>query len=293
MNPESFNKVFVGSGLMAEIFLHALIYHKGESPQDFYILGKKSERCKKLMEKYKIQASTNFNSFISNAKVIILAVDHCDVEDIPEIVSEIRDKVPPNILINSVTPYLKIEEIEKYFPNHPVMRLGISFSAISGNNIGSFVCGSVTPEDTKNVARFLIESLGTLIESENEEEFEKISDIIYAMSCGNYLTFNCLVDSVIKLGLNPDKAEKIVSCIFRGTGATFDKKFYDDILKRMFDFSEIFKIGLKLQSDFGMIKSIDDAIHLDSVNLKNYFENIRNMIMEYERERPKLHFQPE
>ena len=286
MNPESFNKVFVGSGLMAEIFLHALIYHKGESPQDFYILGKKSERCKKLMEKYKIQASTNFNSFISNAKVIILAVDHCDVEDIPEIVSEIRDKVPPNILINSVTPYLKIEEIEKYFPNHPVMRLGISFSAISGNNIGSFVCGSVTPEDTKNVARFLIESLGTLIESENEEEFEKISDIIYAMSCGNYLTFNCLVDSVIKLGINPDKAEKIVSCIFRGTGATFDKKFYDDILKRMFDFSEIFKIGLKLQSDFGMIKSIDDAIHLDSVKLKNYFENIRNMIMEYERERP-------
>ena len=293
MNPESFNKVFVGSGLMAEIFLHALIYHKGESPQDFYILGKKSERCKKLMEKYKIQASTNFNSFISNAKVIILAVDHCDVEDIPEIVSEIRDKVPPNILINSVTPYLKIEEIEKYFPNHPVMRLGISFSAISGNNIGSFVCGSVTPEDTKNVARFLIESLGTLIESENEEEFEKISDIIYAMSCGNYLTFNCLVDSVIKLGINPDKAEKIVSCIFRGTGATFDKKFYDNILKRMFDFSEIFKIGLKLQSDFGMIKSIDDAIHLDSVKLKNYFENIRNMIMEYERERPKLHFQPE
>ena len=34
MNPDSFNKVFIGSGLMAEMLLHTLIHHKGESQKD-------------------------------------------------------------------------------------------------------------------------------------------------------------------------------------------------------------------------------------------------------------------
>ena len=58
MNPDSFNKVFIGSGLMAEMLLYTLIYHKGESPKDFYVLGSDVERCKQLMEKYNIQATT-------------------------------------------------------------------------------------------------------------------------------------------------------------------------------------------------------------------------------------------
>lgn len=114
---DSFNKVFIGSGLMAELFLHALIHHKGESPEDFYVIGKKAERCRELMNKYKIRATLNRDMFISTAKVIVLAVDIDCLDDIPEIAEGLRDKIPPKALINSVTPNLKIAEIEKYFPD--------------------------------------------------------------------------------------------------------------------------------------------------------------------------------
>ena len=83
MKDERFNKVFIGSGLIAEIFLHALIRHKGESPDDFYILGKNEERCEQLRKKYQIRATTNFNAFVSKAKVIVLAVDVSDERTSP------------------------------------------------------------------------------------------------------------------------------------------------------------------------------------------------------------------
>ena len=54
MNDERFNKVFIGSGLVAELFLHALIRHKGESPEDFYILGKQEDRCERLKKNIRL-----------------------------------------------------------------------------------------------------------------------------------------------------------------------------------------------------------------------------------------------
>ena len=104
MNPDSFNKVFIGSGLMAEMLLHTLIHHKGESPKDFYVLGNEVERCEQLMEKYNIRATTNLNAFISKAKVVVLAVDVDKIKDIPIIVEKIREKIPQDALINSVKP---------------------------------------------------------------------------------------------------------------------------------------------------------------------------------------------
>lgn len=252
MNDESFNKVFIGSGLIAEIFLHALINHKGESPNDFYILGKNVERCERLRKKYQIRATTNFNAFVSKAKVIVLAVDVSDLDDIPAMVAAIVDKVPPNALINSVTPHLKIEQIEKYFPNHPVMRLSINFSAINGNSIGSYCCGSVDVENTASVARFLIECFGELMPVADEEEFEKVHDIIFAQNCSHYLAINSFIKSAVKIGLTPQQARKIAVSTYSGAADTFSEKSKDDILIRMFDFKNIFDEGFKLMKQFGM-----------------------------------------
>ena len=53
------------------------------------------------MQKYKIRAATNPDMFISKAKVVVLAVDIDCLQDIPEVAASIRDKIPPNALINS------------------------------------------------------------------------------------------------------------------------------------------------------------------------------------------------
>ena len=215
---DSFNKVFIGSGLMAELFLHALIYHKGESPEDFYVIGKRVERCRELMQKYKIRANTNPDMFISKAKVVVLAVDIDCMQDIPDLAASIMKKVPPNALINSVTPNLKIAEIEKFFPGHPVVRLGLNLSVIAGAGVGTFCCGNVDTEDTKSLAQFLVGCLGEVIEVDSEDEFERVWNLIFAASCGNYLSFNSILDSVIKTGVNPAVAKKNCRQCLQGHG---------------------------------------------------------------------------
>ena len=262
MDEGRFNKVFIGPGLIAELFLHALIRHKGESPEDFYILGNNEERCERLRKKYQIRATTNFNAFVSKAKVIVLAADVDDLDDIPDIVNSIRDNVPSHALINSVTSKLSIALIENYFPNHPVMRLSLSFSMINGNSIGTYICGSVDPEDTEPVARFLIESFGELIEVETEEEFEKVHDVIFAQNCSNYLAINSFINSAIKTGLTPQQARKIAATTYKGVGETFSEKYKDDTLRRMFDFKGVFNKGLEVMEDLGMADEIKNAHEL-------------------------------
>lgn len=290
----SFNKVFIGSGLMAEIFLHALINQKGESPEDFYVIGKRAERCRQLMQKYKIRANTNPDMFISKAKVVVLAVDIDCMQDIPDLAASIMDKVPPNALINSVTPNLKIAEIEKYFPNHPVVRLGLNFSIISGAGVGTFCCGSVDKEDTRSLAQFLVACFGEAIEVDTEENFEKVWNLIFASSCGNYLSFNCQIDAMLKMGLNPALAKKIVVNVYKGTAETFDKKFEDDILKRAFDYTGVFEAGLKIQEELGMVEAIDKATHTNPLelqkNLEDNLEKIRAALKNEVTEKNSVHY---
>ena len=256
MRDEHFNKVFIGSGLAAELFLHTLIRHKGEVPNEFYVLGKNPERCGQLMRKYQIRATTNFNAFVSKARVVVLALDINEVDDLPALAEKIRDKIPFDALINSVTPNFKIEQIENIFPGHPVMRLSLDFSAITGNSIGSYCIGSVTSEDTQPVAKFLIESMGELIEVDDEEEFDKIGNIIFAQNCSNYLAINCFIHVAMNLGLTPQQARKIAIQTYKGVGLTLEEKYKDTFIMELFDHKDVFAKGLELMENFGMAESL-------------------------------------
>lgn len=276
MRDEHFNKVFIGSGLLAELFLNTLIHHKGESPSEFYVLGKNRERCVELMHKYQIKATTNFNAFVSKAHVVVLAVDFPDIEDIPAMVEKIRDKVPPDALINSVTPNFKLAQIEELFPGHPVMRLSLDFSAITGNSIGTYCVGIESPEDTEPVAKFLIECFGELIEVDNEEEFEKITDIIFAQNCSNYLAINCFINVAIKLGLSPQLARKIAAQTYKGVGITLEEKYKDPFVLNMFHNKDVFAKGLEFMEKFGMAEALTKVHEMPPEVIKANLEKARD-----------------
>lgn len=256
LKDESFNKVFIGSGLVAELFLNALIRYKGESPNDFYILSRNKERCDELAYKYQIRATTNFHAFISKAKVVVLALDLNELEELPNMLRMIQGQVPPDALINSVTPRLKIAKIEEYFPNHPVMRLSINFSATNGHSIGSYWCGSVSPEDTAPVAKFLIQCFGELLEVNSEEEFEKLHEIIFAQNCSTYLSMKTFIDAYLKLGLTHEQARKIAVSTYKGVGESFSGEHKDIILNRIFEYKDVLNEGLALMEDLGIAQTL-------------------------------------
>ena len=290
MRNESFNKVFIGSGLMAEIFLHALIRHKGDSPDDFYILGKNVERCKQLMNKYQIRATTNYNSFVSKAKVVVLAVDVTDTADIPDLVGKIRGKVAPDTLIASITPYLKIAQIEQYFPDHPVMRLAVNLSAISGTNVGTYCCGSVSPMDTSLLAKFLMESLGTLIEVKNEDEFEKLWRMIFAQSTISYIALSCMIESALKAGLTPEQSRRIPIEVFNSIAETFKQKYKDDLLRRTVEYKNVIQTGLNISKEYGLMDIISRALNMAPEKLQTNLARIHKMDAQAEEDKYEFHY---
>lgn len=286
---DNFNKVFIGSGLIAEIFLHALICHKGEDPETFFVIGEDVERCHELMNKYNITAVTNPNVFISLAKVVVLAVDPDHFNDIEEVIKPIRDTIPPDALINSVTHDLKIADIERYFPNHPVMRLCINLPIISGVGIGAFCYGSLNPADTSAFARYLINSFGKVIEVKSEEEFERISDTIFAESCGAYLALNCFIQSGVKVGLTPEQSKRIAIEVFKGIAIAFDEKAKDDLIKRSLDYDDVFTIALNYLRGFDIIDDLNKTFNMKPEELKVNLEKI-GLISNVEEEKYEFHY---
>ncbi len=271
----SFNKVFIGSGLVSEIFLHALIRHKGESPNDFFILGKKVERCRQLMSKYQIRATTNHHSFVASAGLIVLAVDLTDIPDIPDIAEEIRDQIKPGTLILSVTPNFRIEQIEDFFPGFPVIRLGLTLSAISGMNIGAYCCSEMASLDTVPFAKYLMESLGKLIEVHSEDDFEKLWNITFAQVTMSYVSMNCMLAAAMKLGLPPDLARTVGIHVFQGTAETFKRKYNDDLLRRAFEYKDVFHIGMELANEIGGMDIFGQAMDMEPEKLKTNLNKIR------------------
>lgn len=284
---DSFNKVIIGSGLMAEMLLCTLIHHKGESPSDFCIIGTQEERCRKLRKKYNVPNVTQIPEFIASAKVIVLAVDIDVLDDIPIVVENVRPFVSPAALINSLTPKLTIKEIEDYFPEHPVMRLGINLSSISGSGTGVFCCGTKQPADTAPVARFLIETFGDLVEVSSEEEFERVWNVIFAVTCSCYLAMNCFFRTGTNAGISSKQAKEIVLSVFKGAAATCKQKQHEELIVRAFEYENIFKIGLKLLEDYGIEREMHRTMHPDDGKLD--FESFLDIDLN-EQEKYQVHY---
>ncbi len=260
---DSFHKVIVGSGLLADILLYTLIHQKGESPADFCILSKQNEQNQILRDRYQIPTTDDLVSFIKSARVIVLAVDINAPGQLPEIIDIIKPLIAPNVLINSVTPKLSIEEIESYFPDNPVMRLGLNLSSISGNGTGVFCCGTKQVSDTFQVANYLMGTFGDIIEVFDETEMEQAWDFAFAVTCSCYIAMNCFFRTGVKLGITPQQAKEITISVFKGAAATCAHQHHDDILLRAFEHSDVAKIALHLLEEYGIDQDLHQAMHPD------------------------------
>ena len=205
-------------------------------------------------------------------------------------VNKVKNSIPDNALIISVTPNLKLAEIEKFFPEHPVMRLTLNFSAISGNNIGTYCCGSVSPMDTALMAKYIVQSIGNLIEVKNENEFEKLWKMVFAQSTLAYVALNCMIAATIKAGFTPEQAKQVSTTVFKGTAETFNQKYKDDLMRRTFEYKDIFQNGLELAKEYGLMDIIGQSLNMKPEKLQEDLKRIHQMDAAAEEEKYEFHY---
>ena len=264
----NFIKGIIGDGFLTEILLTAFARQIKISPEDTYVYATSSGRCQELLEQYNVHAVQNPMIFAPAAKMIVLAME---LEDSEEFMRHLRNKLSEDVLIVSVIQGLKIAEIEKFFPNHPVIRLLVNPWIVSGYGVSTYIVGNEKHEEATNIAKALLTSLGEMIEVDSENELEIVGELILSETVYSYLTVKSLIDSGKKAGISIEKSSEIVMKILSNSTKAIhaSDELTDTVVQRSYSKSNYIEKGKELLEKYRIManfkKSFDDPIDVKDI----------------------------
>ena len=258
MNNES-KKCIVGDGNYVNVVLAILArQHEKKFVRNFIVVEPNSERSQRYRTLFGVNTMPTVTEAVIESSVFIIAME--SPENTRKLMNEVRGKLQPAALVICMTASIKIKELEECFPDHPVMRLCLNPSAISGTGVGAFLPGSVFSKDVDAFAKMLFSSLGRAIPVSSEEELELVRNIIYLQTVYSYTALQTIVECSIKSGLSEQKAKYIAGQIIAGTLKTVLGE--DEMLKEMFsevDLTKAINQGLKLGRLYGFQDALEKA----------------------------------
>ena len=249
-----FKGVIAGNHFITENLLTGLTRNEDVDPQDFCVADNTQEVCNEWARKFHVRTTTNPIDFVGSTAFLILAFHH---DDLDRVMKKIAPKVKRETLVLSAMHRTKIEDIEKYLPEHQIIRLFLSPSVVSGAGVGAYAANKNATVDAKSAAQIIIKNLGSMVEVGSEEELEKMREFILANTFLSYLTVKAMFDAGRKIGLPGKDAGFIADKILSGAVTTLvnDRQRGIAMLKEAFR-KEIFNESIELIKEYGIYDSI-------------------------------------
>ena len=222
-------KGIIGDGIITELILTAIAKQTGKNPADMYITCKTEERCNQLRDQYNANAVIDAMEFLPEVKLLIIALPMG--ENIEYELVKINKKIPKDTLIVSCTYALTIKMLEKYFPNHPVIRTMMNPMILIGTGMCIYTVGSVKSANSEIMAKLFLSQFGKTIKMSSDEELELASNLIIGSTIYSLLAVNSLIEGANNSGLNVEKSTEIVSQVFAGVSKFINES--DEVIENL------------------------------------------------------------
>lgn len=256
-----FKGIIAGNHFITENLLGGLTRNEEEDPQDYCVADNTQELCNEWARKFHVRTTTNPIDFVSSAAILIFSFHH---DALDGIMRKIAPKIKKETLILSVMHRTKIADIEKYLPDHQIIRLVLNPSVLSGAGVGAYAANRKATVDAKSAAQIIIKNLGSMIEVNNEDELDEIRKFIMANTFMSYLTVKSMVDAGRRIGLSLKDAGFITDKILDGAVQTLvtDRQRGIAMLQEAFR-KEVLTEAITLIKSYGIYESIGKTITKD------------------------------
>ena len=188
---------FIGGGALAEALVKGLAGKLVKDPGDICVSDHKEERCEELREKYHVKAMVGAGSFAPAVDVLVLAIKPKDARKAME---ETAPAVRKDTLIVSVVAGMKIQVIEEYFPENPVIRVMPNVPQSVGEGMAAYVLGARVHDHDAQKVRDIWSSVGRAVEVP-----ESLMDAVTGLSGSGpafaFLMIDALADGGVAAGL--------------------------------------------------------------------------------------------
>ncbi len=195
---------FIGGGALAESIIRG-ICGKIFAPSDIFVSEIRAERCEELIMRYAVNATTGAN-FLDKVSLLIVAVKPKDAE---ATFAKLQGKIPASTLITYTVAGLKLANVEKFFPEHKIVRIMPNVAVSVGESMTAYTLNKNAAQGGELIKTFW-STLGRAVEVE-----EKLMDAVTGLSGSGpayaFLMIDALSDGGVAAGLSRAQAIELAA----------------------------------------------------------------------------------
>lgn len=207
---------FVGAGSMAESIIAGIVHNQYVTGDHIVVTNKHNqERLGQLEKDYNIKATTDKQTAIEGADIIILATKPGDLNDA---IDQIDDYVQSEQLIISVVAGIPTSVIQNHFAIHiPVVRVMPNTSASIGYSATAITAGASAGETDVQLAESLFQTIGSTVVVE-EKDMHTVTGISGSGPAYFYYVVEAMEKAATESGLDREVAKDLITQTIIGAG---------------------------------------------------------------------------
>jgi len=205
---------FIGSGMMAEAMIRAMVAQNMVEPSQITASGPRPERGDHLRNRHGVVATVDNASAASSAGIVVLSLK-------PQMQStalpQIRGRIQPDALVISIMAGVPIDHISSEIGHDSIVRSMPNTPAQIGQGISVWTAtDSVNPTQLEQ-ARAILASLGEEIFVGDEDYLDMATALSGTGPAYVFMFMEAMIDAGVHLGFSRRIARKLVIQTMRGS----------------------------------------------------------------------------
>ena len=192
---------------MAEAIVKAILEHGAANKNDIIATDVIPARLKDIRLKYGIKCISDNLAAVHNADIAVLAVKP---QSLPELISELRGKLPANQTVLSIMAGISMKAIEDSLAHKRVVRVMPNSPAQIGVGMSVWMATKDVPQLHRKAIVNILKSLGDEIYVEDEKYIDMATALSGSGPAYVFLFIEALVDAGVHMGLPRDMSKRLV-----------------------------------------------------------------------------------
>lgn len=213
---------FVGAGAMAEAVIAGIVHKEVIESSNVFVMNKENkQRLAELHEQYGVTGSTNKETVIRDATIIVVATKPHDVD---VALQDIAPFITKDQLIVSVIAGVSTDAIVKSIgKNVPVIRTMPNTSATIGHSATAICKGEFATDHHLAQAKQLFEAIGT-VSVVREEQMHIVTGISGSGPAYIYYLVEAMEQAALAEGLDEKTAKQLITQTIIGAGKMLQER---------------------------------------------------------------------
>lgn len=208
---------FIGPGVMAEAVIAGLLRQKLSTPENIIASGPREERMNEINTKYGIKTTTDNNSAIHEADVVVLSVKPQRLTEVMKGLKGIRS----DALVLSIIAGATLKKIGTGLKHKAIVRSMPNTPGQIGEGITVWTSSKEVTEEQGEMTKSILGALGEEVFVEDESYLDMATALSGSGPAYVFLFTEALIDAGVHMGFPRRIAEQLVLQTIKGSASFY------------------------------------------------------------------------